>query len=119
MQKIGDNISLEKREDVCIIHISNNLSYQTADEMREAYYQIQQEKIFIDLGQIRVTTSRGMGALLTVILESYDKGWKVALYNVSDMFMNIIEVTEIMKHVPNLKIFSTIDEGMEYFRGEA
>jgi len=116
MQKIGDNISLEQREDVCIIYIKNNLSYQTADELREGYNQIQHEKILIDLSQIRVTTSRGMATLLNVMLESYDKGWRVCLYNVADMFMNIIEVTEIMKHVPNLKIVETLDEGMEYLR---
>jgi len=116
MQKIGENISLEQKEDVYIIYISNNLSYQTADELREGYNQIQNEKILIDLGQVRVTTSRGVATLLNVILESYDKGWQVCVCNVSKMCMTIIEVTQIKKHVPNLKIFDTIDEGMEYLR---
>jgi len=116
MQKIGDNISLEYKEDVCIIYISNNLSYQAADELREGYEQIKEDKIIIDMVGVRVTTSRGVGALLSVILESYDKGWQVCLCNVSSMCMTIIEVTEIMKHVPSLKIFDTLDEGMEYLR---
>jgi anti-anti-sigma factor len=116
MQKIGDNISLEQRDDVSIIHISNNLSYQAADELRDAYDQIQDGKLLFDLAGVRVTTSRGVATLLSIILESHDKGRQVCLCNVSSMCMTIIEVTGIMKHVPNLKIFETIDEGMEYFR---
>ena len=116
MQKIGDNISLEHKDDVSIVYINNNLSYQTADELRKGYEQIQDDKILIDLAGVRVTTSRGVATLLSIILESYDKGWQVCLCNVSTMCMTIIEVTEIVKHVPNLKIFDTIDEGMEYFR---
>ena len=118
MQKIGDNVSFEQREDVSIIYVRNNLSYQTADELRAAYNQIQNDKVLVELGQVRVTTSRGMATLITIILEGYEKNQRVFLCNVSRQCMNIIEATEIVKHVPNLKIFLTLDEGMEYFAGE-
>lgn len=113
MQKIGDNISLEQREDVSIIYIRNNLSYQTADELRTGYEQIQDDKILIDLGQVTLTTSRGMATLLGIILDSAEKNQQVYLCNVSRACMNIIEAIDIMKHVPELKIFDTLDEGME------
>jgi anti-anti-sigma factor len=116
MQQIGDNVSLEHKDNVSIIHICNNLSYQTADELRDAYDQIQDGKLLFDLAGVRVTTSRGVATLISIMLESYDKGRQVCLCDVSSMCMTIIEVTEIMKHVPSLKIFDTLDEGLEYLR---
>jgi len=113
-KKIGDNILLEQRGDISIIYISNNLSYQTADELREAYEQIQDNKLLFDLGQIKVTTSRGMATLVRIILESYDKGRPFCLCNASGMFMTIVEAMDLITHVPNLKIVDTIDDGMEY-----
>lgn len=115
-QKIGDNIILERKDDVSIIYISNNLSYQTADELREGYEQIEDGGILIDLGQVRITTSRGMATLISIILDAFEKDQQVCLCNVSRICMNIIEAMELIKHVPNLKIFDTLDEGMEYFR---
>jgi len=115
-QKIGDNISLEQGEDVSIIYISNNLSYQTADELRTGYEQIEDDKVLIDLGQVTITTSRGMATLISIILDASEKDQQVCLCNVSEPCMNIIEAMEIMKHVENLKIFDTLDEGMEYFQ---
>lgn len=114
--KIGDNISLEQKDDVSIIYIRNNLSYQTADELREAYGQIQYDKILMDLGQVTITTSRGMGTVIGIILDSVDNNQQVGICNLSRMCENIIEAMEIRKHVPELKIFGTVDEGMEYFR---
>jgi len=117
MQKIGENILLEKKDNISIIYINNNLSYQTADELGEAYEQIKDEKkLLIDLGQIRFTTSRGMGALLSTILDIQEKNGQSCLCNVSKHFMHIIEVMDLIKHVPNLIIFDTVDEGLEYFR---
>ncbi len=115
-EKIGDNISLEQREDIRIIYIRNNLSYQTADELRTAYNQIQEEKILIDLGQVTITTSRGMATLISIILDANEKNQRVCLCNVSSPCINIIEAVDIMKHVPNLRIFDTLDEGMEHLR---
>jgi len=116
MPKIGDNISLEQREDIYIIYICNNLGYQTAGELRTGYEQIRDDKILVDLGNVTITTSRGMATLIAIILDSAEKNQQVCLCNVSKPCMNIIEAMDIMKHVTNLKIFDTLDEGMEYFQ---
>jgi anti-anti-sigma regulatory factor len=116
MKKIGDNILLDQQEDVSIIYIRNNLSYQTADELREAYGQIQDDKILMDLGQVRITTSRGMGTVIGIILDSVENNQKVCLCNISRPCINIIEAMQLLKHVPELKIVEALDEGMEYLR---
>jgi len=116
MEQIGDNISLDKEDDVSIVYISNNLSYQTADELRTAYEQIKDDdKILIDLGQVKITTSRGMATLISIILDGFEKGQLVYLCNVSRQCMNIIEAMNITKHVPELEIFDTINEGWNIF----
>jgi len=116
MAKIGDNVLLERKNDVTIIFIRNNLSYQTADELREAEKKIQDDKILIDLGQVKLSTSRGMAALISIIFNAYDKNQRVALCNVSNMCMNIIDAMDLMKHMPKLKIFETLDGGLAHFR---
>ena len=68
------------------------------------------------MGQFRFTTSRGTGALVRIILEVQDKNGQACLCNVSRYYMSIIEAMQLIKHVPNVIIFDTLDEGMEYFR---
>ena len=116
MQKIGDNICLDRKEDVSILFIKNNLSYQTADEIKIVDKQIHGKKILIDLGQVKLTTSRGMASLISLILDAHDRNQKVAICNVSEMCMNIINAMDLIKHVPNLKIFDDLDDGLAYFR---
>jgi len=111
--KFGDNIALDQKDGISIIYVSNNLSYQTADELREARGQIKHDKILIDLGQVRITTSRGMGTLMGIVLDSIDDNKQVCLCNVSRPCMNIFDAMEILKHVPELKIVETLDEGMK------
>jgi anti-anti-sigma regulatory factor len=116
MQKVGDNIRLDREKDVSILFIKNNLSYQTADELKIAEKQIRGKEVLIDLGQVKLTTSRGMASLISLILDAYDRNQKVAICNVSQMCMNIIDAMDLIKHVPNLKIFDDLDEGLVYFQ---
>jgi len=88
--------------------LKNNLSYQTADELKIAKKKIHGDKILIDLGQVQLTTSRGMASLISLVLDAYDRNQKVAICNVSEICMNIIDAMDLMTHVPNLKIFDTL-----------
>jgi anti-anti-sigma regulatory factor len=114
MQKVGDNISLSRKDGVTIIFIRNNLSYQTADELRAGYEKIKDNKILVDLGGVTITTSRGMATLIAIILDAEERNQKVCLCNVSRVCMNIIDAMDIRSHVTELKIFDTLDEGLEY-----
>lgn len=46
MQKFS-NVSLSRKENIAIISIRNNLSYQTADELRATYDQIKDNKTLV------------------------------------------------------------------------
>lgn len=116
MQKISDNVSLDRKDDIAILSISNNLSYQTADDLKVAYPLIEEKKILVDLGQVKITTSRGMASLISMILEANDKDQRVCLCNVSQPCMNIIDAMDIMAHVKGMKIFETVEEGIEHFQ---
>jgi anti-anti-sigma factor len=116
MPKNSENVSLEKRDDVLIIFVRNNLSYQTADELKAMYPQIQAKKILIDLGQVTLTTSRGMAALISIVLDADENNQQVVLCNLSTMCTNIIDAMDIMNHVTNLVLFDTLDQGLAYFR---
>ena len=45
-----ENVSLEKQEALSILSIRNNLSYHTADELREVASQLGDTPLLIDLG---------------------------------------------------------------------
>lgn len=116
MRKVSNNISLSRKDNISIISVKNNLSYQTADELRDTYEKIRDSKILVDLGDVTITTSRGMATLIAIILDAKEKNQRVCLCNVSRICMNIIDAMDIMSHVPELKILDTLDEGMEYLR---
>ena len=115
MPEGSKNVSSEQSGDVLIISIRNNLSYQTADELKAIYPQIEAKKILIDLGKVTLTTSRGMATLIGVVLDADENNQQVVLCNVSDMCMNIIDAMDIMNHVANLVIAETLDDGLSYF----
>jgi len=106
----------ERKNNISIVFVRNNLSYQTGDELKAVYPKIRDEKILIDLGQVTLTTSRGMAALISIVLDADEKNHQVCLCNVSRPCMNIIDAMDVMNHVTHLKLFETLEEGMAYFR---
>lgn len=113
----GSNISIEHRDDLTTLFIKNNLSYQTADELKAAYPDIRSRNILIDLGQVTLTTSRGMAAIIRLVIDAHENNRQVALCNISQHCMNIIDAMDIATHIPSLKLFDTLDEGLADFRG--
>ena len=116
-KKIGENIIFEQRDDISVLLIKNNLSYQTADELKKVYPILQSDKILIDLGQVTFTTSRGMAAVLGIVIDAHKKGQQVCLCNVSELCMNIIDAMDIQNHVSNLTLVETLDEALAHFQG--
>ena len=116
MQEFGDNITVDQKDSISIIGVSNNLGYETADDLRGAYNQIEEgKKIVVDLGQVRITTSRGMATLLSVIIEGEEKEQEFCLCNVSEPCMVIIDAMNILEYVEGLEIFDSLAEGIAHF----
>ena len=116
MQEFGDNITVDQKDAISIIGVSNNLGYETADDLRGAYNQIEEgKKIVVDLGQVRITTSRGMATLLSVIIEGEEKEQEFCLCNVSEPCMVIIDAMNNLEYVEGLEIFDSLAEGIAHF----
>jgi len=111
-----ENISLEQRGDVTVLLIKNNLSYQTADEIKAIYPDIESEKMLIDLGGVTLTTSRGMASVIRIVIDAHEKNRQIGLCNVSHHCMNIIDAMDLITHIPGLKLFKTLDEGITHFQ---
>ena len=111
-----ENISVEQRDDLTVLLIKNNLSYQTADEIKVIYPNIESEKILIDLGGVTLTTSRGMASVIRIVIDAHEKSRQIGLCNVSHQCMNIIDAMDIVTHIPSLKLFETLDEGIAHFQ---
>ena len=87
-----------------------------SDDLREAYNQIEVgKKIVIDLGQVTITTSRGMATLLSIIIEGEEKEQEFCLCNVSEPCMVIIDAMNILEYVEGLEIFDNLEEGIAHF----
>ncbi len=112
MKQIGENITLEQQGSTTIVRISNNLGYDTADDLRSAYQEVKTSNILVDLGQVTITTSRGMATLLSIIVEGQEEQQMFCLCNVSDACMLIIDAMNIMDYIEGLEILDTIEDGL-------
>jgi len=73
------------------------------------------EKIVVDLGQVTITTSRGMATLLSVIIEGEEKDQEFCLCNVSEPCMVIIDAMNILEYVEGLEVLDNLEEGIKHF----
>ena len=115
MKQIGENITLDQKDNITIIGISNNHGYDTADELRSAYQEVETDDGLVDLGQVSITTSRGMATLLSIIVEGQEEARQFCLCNVSEACMLIIDAMNIMEYVEGLEIVDSMEEGIAVF----
>ena len=64
------------------------------------------------MGQVTITTSRGMATLLSIIVEGQEEQQMFCLCNVSDTCMLIIDAMNIMDYIEGLEILDTIEDGL-------
>ena len=115
MKKIGDNIIIDQQNNITIIQISDNLGYDTADDLRTAYNDVETSHILVDFGQVTITTSRGMATLLSIIVEGQEEERSFCLCNVSEPCMLIIDAMNIMDYIEGLEIVDTLEDGLTLF----
>ena len=121
-KKVSENVSVEHRDGISILSVKNDLSYQTADQLKAAYPQVQSDKILVDLGQIRITTSRGLAALFNWVIRQIEQDKTVSLCNLSTHCLNIIDAMNLVETVKevytrDLEVFDSLDEGRAYLQG--
>ena len=89
-----ENVSIDKQGTLSILSIRNNLSYQTADELKTVSNQLGDAPLLIDLEQVRLTTSRGLGGVVRTILNVTENGSPVGLCNLSKQIQLIIDTMD-------------------------
>ena len=115
MQNYGSNVAVEQIGDVSVLSIQNNLDRHTAESVRTAYNQIGNGKVIINLGQVTLTSSRGIATIVSVMLEGEQKKQKFCLCEISDPCMLIIKTMNIMEHIKGVEIFDTKQEAIDFF----
>ena len=116
MQNYGSNVAVEQIGDVSVLSIQNNLDRHTAESVRAAYNQIENGKVVINLGQVTLTSSRGIATIVSVMLEGEQKQQKFCLCEISDPCMLIIKTMNIMEHIEGVEIFGSLQEALEFFK---
>ena len=117
-KSFGKNVEVENSEDITTVHISNNLDRKTAEDIRLAFEEIDAEKIVVDLGQVRLTSSRGLATLLSVMLEGEEEGVRFGICEVSETCLIILQTMNIVEHIEGVEILDTFEEAVEWLNEE-
>ena len=117
-KSFGKNVEVEDSGDITTVHISNNLDRKTAEDIRSAFEEIDAEKIVVDLGQVRLTSSRGLATLLSIMLEGEEEGVRFGICEVSETCLIILQTMNIVEHIEGVEILDTFEEAVEWLNEE-
>ena len=104
--------------DITTVYISNNLDRKTAEDIRSAFEGIDAEKVVVDLGQVRLTSSRGLATLLSIMLEGEEEGVRFGICEVSETCLIILQTMNIVEHIEGVEILDTFEEAVEWLNEE-
>ena len=113
-RSLGANVEFEDRGDITIVYVSNNLDGKTAEDVRTAFEEIDSEKVIINLGQVRLTSSRGLATLLSIMLEGEEEGVRFAICEVSETCLIILNTMNIMEYIEGVEIVDTTEEAINW-----
>ena len=114
----GKNVEVENSVDITTVYISNNLDRKTAEDIRSAFEGIDAEKVVVDLGQVRLTSSRGLATLLSIMLEGEEEGVRFGICEVSETCLIILQTMNIVEHIEGVEILDTFEEAVEWLNEE-
>ena len=117
-KSFGKNVEVENSRDITTVYISNNLDRKTAEDIRSAFEEIDAEKVVVDLGQVRLTSSRGLATLLSIMLEGEEEGVRFGICEVSETCLIILQTMNIVEHIEGVEILDTFEEAVEWLNEE-
>ena len=117
-KSFGKNVEVENSVDITTVYISNNLDRKTAEDIRSAFEGIDAEKVVVDLGQVRLTSSRGLATLLSIMLEGEEEGVRFGICEVSETCLIILQTMNIVEHIEGVEILDTFEEAVEWLNEE-
>lgn len=109
----------EKRHgDVVVLSLKGNLLGEPEiSKLREKVYSLLQENkkhVVIDLGNVKVVNSMGLGALVASLVSMRKKGGDVCLARLSERVEAVIVITHLMKV---FRIYDTVERAVKSFYG--
>ncbi|MAE18443.1 hypothetical protein CMK12_05835 [Candidatus Poribacteria bacterium] len=117
-KSFGKNVEVESSGDITTVYISNNLDRQTSEDIRSAFEEINADKVVIHLGQVTLTSSRGLATLLSIMLEGEEEGVRFAICEVSETCLIILQTMNIVEHIEGVEILDTFEEAVEWLNEE-
>ena len=117
-KSFGKNVEVESSGDITTVYISNNLDRQTSEDIRSAFEEINADKVVIHLGQVTLTSSRGLATLLSIMLEGEEGGVRFAICEVSETCLIILQTMNIVEHIEGVEILDTFEEAVEWLNKE-
>ena len=118
-KSFGKNVALESNDEIDSLYISNNLDGKTSEDVRLAFGEIKTEKVLINLGQVRLTSSRGLATLLSLMLEGEEEGLIFALCEVSEPCMIILNTMNIMEYIEGVEIVDTAEDAIKWLNEQS
>ncbi len=113
-KSFGKNVAIENNGEIDSLYISNNLDGKTSEDVRLAFGEIKAKKVLINLGQVRLTSSRGLATLLSLMLEGEEEGLVFALCEVSEPCMIILNTMNIMEYIEGVEILDTVEDAIKW-----
>ena len=113
-KSFGENVAIESNGEIDSLYISNNLDGKTSEDVRLAFGEIKAKKVLINLGQVRLTSSRGLATLLSLMLEGEEEGLVFALCEVSEPCMIILNTMNIMEYIEGVEILDTVEDAIKW-----
>ena len=117
-KSFGKNVEVESSGDITTVYISNNLDRQTSEDIRSAFEEINADKVVIHLGQVTLTSSRGLATLLSIMLEGEEEGVRFAICEVSETCLIILQTMDIVEYIEGVEILDTFEEAVEWLNEE-
>ena len=94
-----ESIQIKKTDDITVIKILENKLYQNAvTPFKEKMIDLLDQgnkKIIIDLSDVDVMNSSGLGILITAVTILKDNNGALRLINVSDRINNLLKITKL------------------------
>ena len=108
----------EKRHgDVVVLSLKGNLLGEPdTSKLRETVYALLKEnekQIVLDLGDVKVINSMGLGSLVAALVSVRKRGGDVLLSRTSDKVEAVIVITHLVKV---FRIYDTVERAVEGFK---
>lgn len=109
-------LTIEIREDVCIVHISDDITtdgiHDFSDFMKKQVLE-NHSRVILDMADIDYFCSSAYGVMLRSLEDARSKGGDLVLANVSESVYRLFEVTRLTSIV---RLEHEMDGALRYFR---